>query len=58
MNTTTFTIESVHGVKQTFVLGPDGKAASGQPESNERPAPSDHPSGNKEASDAVKAPPR
>ncbi len=22
MNTTTFTIESVHGVKQTFVLGP------------------------------------
>ncbi len=24
MNTTTFTIQSVHGIKQTFVLGPSG----------------------------------
>ncbi|MCP4885915.1 MAG: hypothetical protein P1U77_00605 [Rubripirellula sp.] len=29
MNTTTFTIESVHGVKQTIVLGPEGRVPTG-----------------------------
>ena len=29
MNTTTFTIESVHGVKQTIVLGPTIRVATG-----------------------------
>ncbi len=31
MNTTTFTIESVHGIKQTFVLGVSERSGSGQP---------------------------
>ena len=30
MNTTTFTIESVHGVKQTFVLGALGSTVGSQ----------------------------
>ena len=30
MNTTTYTIESVHGVKQTLVLGLLDRTASGQ----------------------------
>jgi hypothetical protein len=30
MHPTTFTIESVHGVKQTFVLGPTEKTANGE----------------------------
>ena len=30
MNTMTFTIESVHGVKQTFVLGPSNQAAASE----------------------------
>jgi hypothetical protein len=29
MNTTTFTIESVHGIKQTFELGPTIRVATG-----------------------------
>ncbi|MDG2222414.1 MAG: hypothetical protein P8L85_13615 [Rubripirellula sp.] len=29
MNTTTFTIESVHGVKQTIVLGPEIRVPAG-----------------------------
>lgn len=34
MNTTTFTIESVHGVKQTFVLGPPAKTTPSGPPKN------------------------
>ena len=30
MHPTTFTIESVHGVKQTFVLGPTPKTGNGE----------------------------
>ena len=55
MNTTTFTIESVHGVKQTLVLGPNVKAADGQPVSKENSAPCDHEAG-KEASDSTHSP--
>ncbi|MFK8112914.1 MAG: hypothetical protein AB8B91_11960 [Rubripirellula sp.] len=29
MNSTTFTIESVHGIKQTFVLGTSPQTANG-----------------------------
>lgn len=39
MNTTTFTIESVHGVKQTFVLSAMGSTVGSQT-SNDKSAPS------------------
>lgn len=38
MNTTTFTIESVHGVKQTFALGIFDRPVSGQA-TKEKPEP-------------------
>ncbi len=37
MHPTTFTIESVHGVKQTFVLGPTTKTGNGDGSKQQSP---------------------
>ncbi len=37
MNTMTFTIESVHGVKQTFVLGPSDQSGQCDSLKDQRP---------------------
>ena len=42
MNATTYTIESVHGIKQTVVLVPTGKRPEGQ-ESQAKPVPTPQP---------------
>ena len=41
MHPTTFTIESVHGVKQTFVLGPTTKTGNGEGAKKQSPGESE-----------------
>jgi hypothetical protein len=53
MTMTTFTIESVHGVKQTLVLNPPVKAAENEPKD---PQSTDRETGTKSTTTAPRSP--
>jgi hypothetical protein len=56
MNTMTFTIESVHGVKQTFVLGRSNQAAANEATSNQQSTEVQQKMDVKDTSDAPRSP--